>query len=117
VAFVDRRISAQEKGAIIQALQDHWNLSSAQATLVAEVAGEQIAKDLDYYRLSREFFESTSEVQRTAFLDVLFAIASSDSKVSNDELEEIRTISNGLKLTHTQFIEAKLKVPTEMRGT
>lgn len=116
VAFVDRKISAQEQGAIEQALQEHWKLSAAQAAVVREVAGEQISKDLDYYRLSREFFESTSEAQRTAFLDVLFAIASSDSRVSNEELEEIRTISIGLKLTHAQFIEAKLRVPSELRA-
>lgn len=39
-----------------------------------------------------------------------------DGGVSNDEIEEIRTITNVLKLTHKQFIEAKLKIPRERRA-
>jgi uncharacterized tellurite resistance protein B-like protein len=71
---------------------------------------------LDYYRLSREFFESTSEPERVCFLDVLYAVADGDGRVSFEEIEEIRTIANMLKLTHQQFIDAKLKIPRERRA-
>jgi uncharacterized tellurite resistance protein B-like protein len=115
VAFVDQRIDQQEQAAMIQTLQTHWNLSPDQAALVIQVADSQIAREMDYYRLARGFFESTSETERLGFLDVLFAIAASEGRVSNDELEEIRSIAIALKLTHSQFIDARLKVPANQR--
>jgi uncharacterized tellurite resistance protein B-like protein len=71
---------------------------------------------LDYYRLSRRFFESTTEDERVHFMDALFAVADGDSGVSYEEIEEIRTIAIVLKLTHKQFIDAKLKIPRERRA-
>jgi hypothetical protein len=46
----------------------------------------------------------------------LFTIAVQDGQVSYDEIEEIRTIAYVLKLTHKQFIDAKLTIPREQRS-
>jgi uncharacterized tellurite resistance protein B-like protein len=51
------------------------------------------------------------------FLDVLFSVAVADGYASNAEIEEIRAIANALKLTHQQFIDAKLKIPKVSRET
>jgi len=82
---------------------------------VAEIAFSELAKGMDYYRLSREFFKLTTEEERVRFLDVLFAVAAGDGGVSYLETEEIRAIANVQKLTHKQFIDAKLKVPEDKR--
>jgi uncharacterized tellurite resistance protein B-like protein len=116
VAFVDGEVSDEEVGMMIDALQEKWNLSETHATIVSEVAVSEIGKGLDYWRLSREFFECTNAQEREQFLDVLFAVADEDGGVSYNETEEIRTIANVLKLTHKQFIDAKLKIPRERRA-
>jgi hypothetical protein len=41
---------------------------------------------------------------------VLFAVATADGEASYDEIEEIRTIAGSLKLSHQDFIQAKLKI-------
>ena len=87
----------------------------AAAGVVAQVAVSEIGKDLDYYRLTRQFFEYTSEDERLRFLDALFAVTIGDGHASEEEIEEIRTISHGLLLSHDQFIAAKLKVPRDQR--
>lgn len=116
VAYVDREVHPSEFEAMIKAIQDNWSLSEVEAALVAEVAVSAISKGMDYYRLSRRFFESTTETERIRFMDVLFAVADGDGFVSNQEIEEIRTIANVLKLTHKQFINAKLKIPRARRA-
>jgi uncharacterized tellurite resistance protein B-like protein len=116
VAFVNRLVEKEEIEAMIEALRAGWKLPQKEAALVAEVAVAEVGRDLDFYRLARQFFESTTEEERVRFLDVLFAVANADGAVSNTEIEEIRSISNLLKLTHRQFIEAKLKVPRERRA-
>ncbi len=116
VAFVDRDIKQEEKDGMSRGLQKGWNIPPQAAGLVVDVATNEIGKDIDYYRLSREFFESTTEAERLAFTEALFAIAAEDGFVTNEEIEEIRTIGLVLKLTHKQFIDAKLTVPREKRA-
>jgi uncharacterized tellurite resistance protein B-like protein len=115
VAYTDMQVSDQENQAIIAELQDHWGLTPVEAGAVAKSAEANIAADMDYYRLTRSFFEATDEQERVNFLDVLFGVTTSDGKASYEEIEEVRTIANGLLLTHQQFIAAKLKVPGELR--
>ena len=115
VAYVDREVSDGEYQEIVQALQLAWGVSLAAAGVVAQVAVSEIGKDLDYYRLTRQFFESTSEDERLRFLDALFAVTIGDGHATEEEIEEIRAISHGLLLTHDQFIAAKLKIPRELR--
>lgn len=116
VAYVDHDVKEEEFDTMVAALQNNWGISEVEATLVVEVAVSEISKSLDYYRLSREFFERTDFDERLRFLDVLFAVAAGDGYVSYEETEEIRTIAMGLKFTHKQFINAKLKIPREERA-
>jgi len=115
VAYVDHEVQEGEFDTMVSAIKGNWELSDIQAALVAETAVSTITRGLDYYRLSRRFFESTTEDERVHFLDALFAGADGDSWVSYEEIEEIRTIATVLKMTHKQFIDAKLKIPRERR--
>jgi uncharacterized tellurite resistance protein B-like protein len=113
---VDRQVTDAEHELILQALQVHWGLSSLEAHVVAEAALSEISQGMDYFRLTRQFFECTTEEERLGFLDVLFAITAGDEGATFEEIEEIRSIANVLKLTHQQFIDAKLKVPRQLRA-
>ncbi len=115
VAYADQQVSGVEDQAILTALQTYWSASPEQAAAIAKAAEANIQADLDYFRLTRSFFEVTSEAERVSFLDVLFALTTSDGQASYAEIEEIRQIAGGLLLTHQQFIEAKKKVAKEQR--
>ncbi len=117
VAYVDRDVNEDEFDTMLRAMQRGWDISQDAAALVAEIAVNEISKDLDFYRLTRQFFEQTNESERLRFLDVLFTVADADGHVSYEETEEIRKISKMLKLTHKQFINAKLKIPRKRRAT
>ena len=116
VAYVDHEVQEGEFDSMVNAIQSNWELSDVEAALVAESAVSAITKGLDYYRMSRRFFESTTEDERVHFMDALFAVADGDGHVSYEEIEEIRTIATVLKLHHKQFIDAKLKIPRDRRA-
>lgn len=116
IAHVDREVTEDEFNAMANALQNGWGITRDAATFVTEVAVSEAGADLDYYRLTREFFSSTTEDERERFLEVLFAVASADGQISHDETEEIRRIASSLYLTHRQFIDAKLKSRPERQG-
>lgn len=117
VAYVDRDVTEEENSAMQAALMEHWDIDAQQAAMVSEVATSSAAKDLDLFRLVREFFNATQAKERPHFLRVLFAVAAADGFVSTPETEEIRDISQLLKLTHKQFIEAKQSIPREQRAS
>jgi uncharacterized tellurite resistance protein B-like protein len=117
IAHVDREVTAGERAAMVNALEDNWGCTEQEATIVTEVAVAAVAADLDFYRMAREFFTCTTEGERVRFLDVLFAVAVGDGSVSTPEIEGIRRIALNLKLTHKQFINAKLKIPKDKRAS
>jgi len=116
VANVDEDISAEEKDAIKDILSRSRGLRGAEAQVVTDISCHRILKGLDYFRLTRGFFECTSIDARRSFLVCLFKVANASDKVSNDEIEEIRRISQALKLTHKDFIAAKLTISDEDLG-
>lgn len=84
---------------------------------MAGVAATEIAGELDGYRLSREFYEATTREARLGFLEALFHVAAADGEASHEEIEDIRRIARTLKLTHSEFIDAKLTLPRDKRAT
>lgn len=116
VANVDEDISAAEQDAIKGVLSRSWGLSESEAEVVTNISCHRILKGLDYFRLTRGFFECTTIDQRRSFLVCLFKVANASDKVSNDEIDQIRRISDALKLTHKDFIAAKLTISDEDLG-
>lgn len=110
VAHVDREVTEAEFETMVAVLQQDWEISREAAAFVAEVAISEVAEDLDFYRLTRQFFESTSREERIRFLDVLFDVANADGHVSYAELDEIRLIARGINLTRRRVSEAKAKL-------
>ena len=108
VAYADHDVQESEFDGMVAAMRDYWRISEMEATMVVEVAVSEISKGMDYFRLAREFFIVTNQDERVSFIKALFAIASQHDGVSYQETEEIRSVSKLLKLTHKQFIEAKI---------
>lgn len=113
ISAVDSDISDQEKRTIKDVLSTQWHLSEQEAEIVTQISCDRTLQGLDYFRLTRGFFDCTTLEERRDFIKCLFKIANASNKTSYDETEEIRKISNSLKLTHKDFIEAKLTIPDE----
>lgn len=115
VARVNPDVTDAEVATMAAALQTHWHLTGEQADFVAEVAVSETASLFDKYRLARQFANACDYQGRVEFLDVLFAVAAADGQATYEEIEEIRAIAQSLKLTHQDFIEAKLRIPRDQR--
>jgi uncharacterized tellurite resistance protein B-like protein len=115
ISAVDSGISEDEKQTIREVLSTQWDLSEQQAQIVTQISCDKTLQGLDYFRLTRGFFDCTTLDERRNFIKCLFRIANASEKTSYDETEEIRKVSNSLKLTHKDFIEAKLTIPDEDR--
>ncbi len=115
ISAVDSDISEGEKRTIEEVLSTQWGLSEQQAQIVTQISCDKTLQGLDYFRLTRGFFDCTTLDERRNFIKCLFRIANASEKTSYDEIEEIRKIATSLKLTHKDFIDAKLTIPDEDR--
>jgi uncharacterized tellurite resistance protein B-like protein len=113
VAHVDQEVTEGQFDVMVNALQASWDVSPETAAFVAEVALSQVSAGLDFFRLTREFFTSTTEDERLRFLDILLAVANADGQISYYENEELLRIASSLNLTRKQFADARLKIPTQ----
>jgi len=116
VAWVDEDISDSEVLAIEAELVDGWSLNPGEAKILTKICISGVCKGLDYFRMTRSFYDVTDEAERRDFLRCLFRIANSAEKTSFEEIEEIRAIAGSLRVDPKEFIQAKLTIPRQDRG-
>jgi uncharacterized tellurite resistance protein B-like protein len=109
VAQIDQIVLEEERDKIISILQTNWGLNLEAATFVAEAAMAEGAGHFDYLRMSREFLETTEPAERINFLDILFAVANADGRISDEELKEINQIADYLLMRRSRVMEAHSK--------
>jgi uncharacterized tellurite resistance protein B-like protein len=111
VAITDGDFSAGEKEAMVSVLVSEWNLTESEARVLMEIVQNRVSDGIDYHYLTHSFFEQTTSEERSQFIKCLFQIANASEKTSYHEIEEIRQIAKYLKVSHSDFIEAKLTIP------
>jgi uncharacterized tellurite resistance protein B-like protein len=115
IAQFSEGVSDKERSAMESALQSAWSLPPDSVAFIVEVALANGEK-LDLFRVVREFSEVTTDEERQAFLNALFTVAAADNKASFDEIEQLRLVAKGFKLSHQEFIDAKLSIPRDQRS-
>jgi uncharacterized tellurite resistance protein B-like protein len=116
IVHTDDEVNEDEYEAMVNALMDGWHIGEMEARVVVDVAISELGKDLDTYRIAREFFEVCDRADLIDFVRTLFHVAAADGYATADEIREIRVLSQNLLLTHQEFIDAKLSLPREMRA-
>jgi uncharacterized tellurite resistance protein B-like protein len=109
VGSVHAELGAKELAVLKKHLRQTVGFDPEEVELISSVIQETEPRDLNRFRLAREFYERSGPEQRLQLLDCLFDIASSDTDLQHSEIEEVRAIAHTLKLDHTEFINAKLK--------
>jgi uncharacterized tellurite resistance protein B-like protein len=107
VARANPEITDSEFESIVEALQQGWAISRAEATFVAEVAISDAATSFDRLRLSREFLKVCKPGEAREFLEILFRVAAADGNVADHEAEHIRSIARELLLSNKEFAAAR----------
>ena len=116
VAIVHENVSDAEFQAIVDSLQNTWGANRDAATLIAEIATTEPLGEMEY-RMETEMLRLFTYEERVQLLDVLFGIAMADGSVSPVEFDKIRAISNIMRVSHQDYIDAKKKVPADKRST
>lgn len=112
VAYVDFEVCPKEIKAIEAALVKWMDLSSEEATFIAELAINEVKElaGLDTRNYCTALNDLLDNNQKLHILETLFQISAADGNVEQHESEEIRIISKGLLLEQKHFIAARATV-------
>lgn len=109
VANADLDISDEEVAEMERIVERVGGLPEEQAVLVVQIAKSQhkLFGSTENFIVTQEFNRIANRAQKQALLHCLFAVSSSDQSISVMEDNEIRAISNELRLDHSDFIAAR----------
>ena len=109
VAHADLHFSEEETREMEHIVEARAGLPEDQAALVVQIAKTQnkLFGGTENYVIASEFNKIASRAQKVALLNCLFAVSSSDQSISTVEDNEIRKISQELRLDHSDFIAAR----------
>jgi uncharacterized tellurite resistance protein B-like protein len=109
VARADHEISDAESALMTKLVAENGRMSEDQAALVVRIATAQTLRHggTEDFIVTREFGSIATRDEKLALLHCLFAISATDSSIRTVEDNEIRRITSGLKLEHSDFISVR----------
>jgi uncharacterized tellurite resistance protein B-like protein len=114
VAQADGVIDDREIDEIRRRLQVRGRFDAPALELLLTIIQEETVRGLDRARLVRDYTAGVSFDERVELLDLLFAVAAADDKLTHAELEELRGLSAAMLLSHKQYIDAKLRLKSSV---
>ena len=116
VARADLKVSETETRAMERIVAGHAGLPEEQAILVVQIAKtqNQLFGGTENFLVTREFNNFATHEQKLALVDCLFAVAAAEGKISAAEDNEIRQISDELRLEHRDFIAVRYQYRTHL---
>lgn len=109
VATAHEGISAAEVAVLKRQLKDTAGFDDEAIALIVSVIEASAVRGLDHFRMVRTFYTLSDKAQRQQLVDCLFDIAGADDDLAHVEIEAARDIAYGLKFSHKDFIDAKLR--------
>ena len=113
VASADNKFLPQEEMEIKNILKEYSNVEDKDMPVVFSSIKLAARERVDLYAFTSEISNNLQMSVRVSIIEELFRVACVDKDLDDNELETIRKISNLFNLSHSDFINAKIKVKKE----
>ena len=110
VANSDDEFSDIERDNIIQILEKDFELSDEYAKELMELSDKEREESIDLWHFTNLINEHYSIEEKIKIIEMVWKVIYADGKLDKHEDHLAHKLSNLLKLTHKQLIDAKLKV-------
>ena len=110
VANSDDEFSDIERDNIVQILERDFELSDEYAKELMELSDKEREESIDLWQFTNLVNEHYSIEEKIKIIEMVWKVIYADGKLDKHEDHLAHKLSNLLKLTHKQLIDAKLKV-------
>ena len=113
VAEADEKFLAKEDEKIKEILTLYSKIPKEDIITVMASIKEAARERIDLHRFTREVGKNLSYDVRISVIETLFRVACCDKELDHQEIEVIRKISGLFRVTHKDFINAKIMIKKE----
>jgi len=110
MAKIDESFTPEETEKILAILMEKYGLSRANADELLAAADEELKGSIDYWQFARLINENYLTEEKIEIIETLWRIVYVDGKLDKYEDHLIHKLSDLLRLSHNQLIDAKLRV-------
>lgn len=107
---IDETFTEQEMAQVLSILTNKYGLSSEHAEALIDEADRELKESVDLWQFARVINDRYSVAKKEKLIERLWQIVYIDGKMDQYEHYLMNRLSNLLRLSHKQLIDAKLKV-------
>lgn len=107
---IDATFSKQEEAHVLAILKNKYGLSGEHADALIDEADRELDESVDLWQFARIINEQYTVAEKEKLIERLWQIVYVDGKMDQHEHYLMNKLSNLLRLSHKQLIDAKLKV-------
>ena len=110
IARIDGKFTRQELETLVGILKNKYNLSHQYADALMAEADRELEESVDLWQFADLINQNYSTEEKIDIIENLWRIVFVDGKMEAHEHYLMNKLSNLLRLSHDQLIDAKLKV-------
>ncbi len=113
----DSEIREEEKRTISASMRTKFGLSDEEAEALTGLAEAKIWESTGYHEFTSMINKGFTRKQKIKVIEHLWEVAFADSILDKHEEYMVRKIAGLIYVSHKDFIDAKLRVKTQIRGS
>jgi uncharacterized tellurite resistance protein B-like protein len=110
MAAADGEFSDEEQNVILSILKNDYHLSDSDAAALIKSAQAQRDRSIDLWNFTNLINQNYSEEDKVQVMETIWKVIYADGKLDGHEDYLVHNLADLLRLTHSQLIEAKLKI-------
>ena len=107
---IDGEFSDDEQKHLIDHLKNEHDLSNEDAKELMDTAHKELDGSIDLWRFSNLINQNYSHDEKNRIMEMIWRVVYADGKLDKHEDYLVRKMATLLRLSHTEMIDAKLKV-------
>jgi uncharacterized tellurite resistance protein B-like protein len=107
---IDGVVSQEERDRIVSTLEKEHGLIHEEVKGLIYEADRQLKESVDLWQFTNLINQNYTEAERIRVVELIWEIAYTDGRLDQHEDYFVHKLANLLRLTHTQLIDAKLRV-------
>ena len=108
-AHADYECTDEEMDHVVHTLQSDFGLSQDYVSELLDLAHQERSQAVDLWQFTNQINQEFSKEEKKAVLEGVWRIIYADGKLEKHEDHFVRKLTNLLRLSHKEMIDAKLK--------
>lgn len=117
MARIDQKFTDAEMETILSILKEQYGLSGEHADALIAEADKELDESVDLWQFARLINENYSNEEKIEIVETLWRIVYIDGKMDQYEHYLMNKLKNLLRISHSQLIDAKLKVKDHLQSS